>query len=64
MNKSIIKEFIMIFLVITKTLCDIIIIVCGCLHIINVINIINATPLLIMYFYSIIALSILILTKL
>lgn len=64
MNKSTIKEFIMIFLVITIALCDIIIIVCGCLYAINVINIINVTPLLAMYGYSIIALLILILTKL
>lgn len=54
----------MIFLVITIVLCDIIIIVCGCLYTINVINIINVTPLLAMYDYSIIALLILILTKL
>ena len=64
MNKSTIKKFIMIFLVITIALCDITIIGCACLEAINVINIINTTPLLAIYFYSIIALLILILTKL
>ena len=64
MKKSTIKIFIIIFLSITIVLCDITIIGCTCLETINVINIINVTPLLIMYFYSIIALLILILTKL
>ena len=54
----------MIFLVITIVLCDITIIECACLSAINVINIINVTPLFAMYGYSIIALLILILTKL